>query len=65
MTPLPDGRMLKGPRSQQRKQAQFWTEVSEESDELLSNIHTQEAEQEQEYINEQSSTEEEKAHRPH
>jgi hypothetical protein len=61
MTPLSDGHVLKGPRSQQRKQAQFWTEVSEESDELLSNIHTQEAEQE--YTNEQSSTEEEKAHR--
>jgi hypothetical protein len=62
MAPLSNRHVLKGPRSQQRKQAQFWTEVSEESDELLSNIHTQEAEQE--YTNEGSSTEGEKAHRP-
>lgn len=35
VTRLPDGRVLKGPRPVQRKNAQFWTEVAQETDDLL------------------------------
>lgn len=35
VTPLPDGRVLKGSRPWQRKQARFWTEVEEETSSLL------------------------------
>lgn len=35
VTRLPDGRVIKGSRPWQRKQAQFWTEVEEESNALL------------------------------
>src|SRR5581483_7169303 len=38
VTRLPDGRALKGPRPVQRKQAQFWTEVANDTDELLEQI---------------------------
>ena len=38
MTRLPDGRVLKGPRRMQRKEAAFWTDVSHEADELLSDV---------------------------
>jgi hypothetical protein len=40
VTPLPDGRVLKGSRPQQRKQAQFWTEVIDGTEELLQNVQT-------------------------
>jgi hypothetical protein len=39
VTRLPDGRVIKGPRPAQRKNAQFWTEVSAEKDELLDHLH--------------------------
>ncbi len=42
VTRLPDGRVLKGPRPVQRKNAQFWTEVAEDTDELLQRVHTPE-----------------------
>src|SRR5260221_504262 len=32
---LPDGRVLKGPRPVQRKNAQFWTDVTQETESLL------------------------------
>ena len=35
ITPLPDGRVVKGSRPAQRKQARFWTEVEEEAGNLL------------------------------
>ncbi len=64
VTPLPDGRVLKGPRSSQRQQAQFWTNVSEDTDELLSNVHTQETEGEQENGQETEQTEKTRRPRP-
>lgn len=39
VTPLPDGRVLKGSRPAQRKNAQFWTEVSDETEELVNHVH--------------------------
>src|SRR5258708_12591789 len=35
VTRLPDGRVLKGPRPVQRKNAQFWTDVTQETESLL------------------------------
>ncbi len=64
VTPLPDGRVIKGPRSSQRQQAQFWTNVSEDTDELLSNVHVQEPESEQESGQEQETEQMEKTPRP-
>ena len=40
VTRLPDGRVLKGSRPEQRKKAQFWNGVSEETDELVDRLHT-------------------------
>ena len=40
VTRLPDGRVLKGPRPVQRKQARFWNEVEGETGELLSHAST-------------------------
>jgi hypothetical protein len=40
VTRLPDGRVLKGPRAVQRRDAEFWTEVAEDTDELLGQVHT-------------------------
>ena len=45
VTPLPDGRVLKGPRPVQRKNAQFWTDISQETEELVDQVQTPEAEQ--------------------
>jgi hypothetical protein len=39
VTRMPDGRTLKGSRSSQRQQAQFWTDVTEETNALLENVH--------------------------
>lgn len=36
VTRLPDGRVLKGPRPVQRKNAQFWTDIDHEAGDLLS-----------------------------
>jgi hypothetical protein len=40
VTPLPDGRVLKGSRPAQRKNAQFWTEISQDTEELVNQVHT-------------------------
>lgn len=46
VTRLPDGHVLKGPRPAQRKNAQFWTEVAEDTEELLDQVHTVPTEEE-------------------
>ncbi|HLH61771.1 MAG TPA: hypothetical protein VKV20_08810 [Ktedonobacteraceae bacterium] len=38
VTRLPDGRVLKGPRRVQRKNAEFWTDVSQETGALVSHV---------------------------
>jgi hypothetical protein len=38
VTRLPDGRVLKGPRRVQRKNAEFWTDVAQETGSLVSNV---------------------------
>lgn len=38
VTPLPDGRVLKGPRPVQRKNAEFWTGIAQNTDELLDGV---------------------------
>jgi hypothetical protein len=39
VTRLPDGRVLKGPRQVQRKNEEFWTDVAQETDSLISEVH--------------------------
>jgi hypothetical protein len=39
VTRLPDGRVLKGPRTVQRRDAEFWTEVADESAQLVKPLH--------------------------
>jgi len=46
VTPMPDGRVLKGSRPQQRKQAEFWTEVTDDTEELMQKVQTPETTQE-------------------
>jgi hypothetical protein len=43
VTRLPDGRVLKGPRPVQRKEAQFWTDIAEDTEGLVSQVHIPEA----------------------
>ena len=38
VTPLPDGRVLKGPRPVQRKNAEFWTDIAQNTEELLDGV---------------------------
>ena len=38
ITRLPDGRVMKGPRPAQRKEAQFWTGIADETEGLLKQI---------------------------
>ena len=38
VTRLPDGRVLKGPRPVQRKNAAFWNEIAEDTDDLLDQV---------------------------
>jgi len=38
VTRLPDGRVLKGSRPEQRKKAQFWTGITSDTDELIQHI---------------------------
>ncbi len=40
VTPLPDGRVLKGPRPVQRKNAQFWTDISQDTEKLVNQVQT-------------------------
>lgn len=42
VTPLPDGRVLKGPRPVQRKNAEFWTDISQDTEKLVNQVHTPE-----------------------
>jgi hypothetical protein len=42
VTPLPDGRVLKGPRPVQRKNAQFWTDISQDTEKLVDQVQTPE-----------------------
>ncbi len=44
VTPLPDGRVLKGPRTVQRKDAQFWTEIAGDADALVEQVHVPDGE---------------------
>jgi hypothetical protein len=37
---MPDGRVLKGPRPAQRKNAQFWTDVSQDTEQLVKKVQT-------------------------
>ncbi len=39
VTRLPDGRVLKGPRPVQRKEAQFWTDIAEDTESLVGQVH--------------------------
>jgi hypothetical protein len=38
VTRLPDGRVIKGPRPIQRQEARFWTEVANDTEEIVSNV---------------------------
>ncbi len=40
VTRLPDGRVLKGPRRVQRKNAEFWSDVAQESGSLVSHVQS-------------------------
>jgi hypothetical protein len=40
VTRLPDGRVLKGPRPAQRRNAQFWHEIANDTDALVDSTHT-------------------------
>jgi len=46
VTRLPDGRVLKGPRPVQRKDAQFWTDITEDTQQLIEQIHAPEVDEE-------------------
>ena len=55
VTPLPDGRVLKGPRPVQRKNAEFWTNINSDTDALIDQVQVPA----KEVVNvEQASTEE-------
>ncbi len=47
VTPLPDGRVLKGPRPVQRKNAEFWTGIAQNTNELLDTVKEAATPQEQ------------------
>ncbi|GCE03584.1 hypothetical protein KDAU_09130 [Dictyobacter aurantiacus] len=47
VTRLPDGRVLKGSRPEQRRNAQFWTEVDEDTGKLIEQVRTNEDELDQ------------------
>lgn len=42
VTQLPDGRVLKGPRPAQRKNAQFWTDISQNTEQLVKQVNVPE-----------------------
>jgi hypothetical protein len=44
VTRLPDGRVLKGPRPVQRKEAEFWTGIAEDTEGLVSQVRVPESE---------------------
>ena len=41
VTHMPDGRVLKGSPEEQHKKAEFWTEITQESDELVKQVKTE------------------------
>jgi len=43
VTHLPDGRVLKGSRPAQRRQAHFWTDVADETQTLIKPLETKQA----------------------
>ena len=43
VTPLPDGRVLKGSRPAQRKNAEFWTNVNNDTEALIGQVQVNEA----------------------
>ncbi|GLV56889.1 hypothetical protein KDH_37280 [Dictyobacter sp. S3.2.2.5] len=47
VTRLPNGRVLKGSRPEQRRNAQFWTEIDEGADKLVEQVKTDEDESDQ------------------
>ena len=46
VTRLPDGRVLKGTPNEQQRNAEFWTEISQESDELVKQVESSHAQKE-------------------
>jgi len=44
-TLLPDGRVLKGTPDEQHKNAEFWTEIAQESDQLVKQVETSHAQE--------------------
>ena len=40
VTHMPDGRVLKGTLDEQHKKAEFWTEIAQESDELVKQVES-------------------------
>lgn len=62
VTPMQDGRVLKGSRPQQRKQAQFWTDVMDDTEELIQKVQAPETAQEP-TISEVESTQPKKSER--
>ena len=40
VTRLPNGRVLKGTPDEQHKKAEFWTEIAQESDELVKQVES-------------------------
>jgi len=55
VTRLPDGRVLKGSRPEQRKKAQFWGEIAQNTDELVEQVQPAPATSEQP-VEEKSNT---------
>jgi hypothetical protein len=45
VTPLPDGRVVKGPRPAQRKNARFWDDIHSDADQLLHQGHEPQGQQ--------------------
>lgn len=63
-TPLPDGRVLKGPRPVQRRQATFWNNVSAETSSLLDKPQTTAEQKEPQAQNQKPVTAERQSTRP-
>jgi hypothetical protein len=50
VTRLPDGRVLKGSRPEQRKKAQFWSEIAQNTDQLVEHAQSAPATSEQSVV---------------
>jgi hypothetical protein len=44
VTQMPDGRVLKGPRPVQRKNAEFWTDINNDTEALVGQVQANEVE---------------------